>query len=67
MFVLFLGVKGKREEMILEEALLGVLGGLLVHVKAKVLAMSASSGVNVKSNVFFLIIGLVRTLAPLGP
>ena len=29
---------------ILEEALLGVLGGLLSNIKAKVLLMSASSG-----------------------
>ena len=35
---------GKRVGKILEEALLGVLGGPLSQIKAKALVMSASSG-----------------------
>ena len=37
-------VRGKRGKRSLEEALLGVLGGLLGNIKAKVLVTSASSG-----------------------
>ena len=42
---LFCGVvREKRKEKILEEALLGVLAGLLGHIKAKVPERLASSG-----------------------
>ena len=38
------GEAGKRGEDILEEALLGIVGGLLGYVKTKFLVISASSG-----------------------
>ena len=62
------GGRGKRGGKILEEALLGVLEGLLSHIKAKFLVMSASSGAHSQNRTLTFFIRRLRALVgPLGP